>query len=99
MKPPEGIRALRDDVIILPDAPDETSPGGVVLVGSEKPQRGTVIAVGPEQQTIKPDDLVIFHRFAGNELLLADEFDDSEGVTLLRLEDEQVLGIVEDPEL
>ena len=44
-----SIRPLDDRVVIEPMAAEETTAGGIVLpdAAQEKPQRGTVVAVGP----------------------------------------------------
>jgi chaperonin GroES len=44
-----GIRPLDDRVVVEPLEAEETTAGGIVLPDSaqEKPQRGTVVAVGP----------------------------------------------------
>ncbi len=43
------IRPLDDRVVVEPIEAEETTAGGIVLPDSakEKPQRGTVVAVGP----------------------------------------------------
>ncbi|MCA9201342.1 MAG: co-chaperone GroES, partial [Planctomycetales bacterium] len=43
------IRPLDDRVVVKPQEAEETTAGGIVLPDSakEKPQRGTVVAVGP----------------------------------------------------
>ena len=45
------IRPLDDRVVVQPIEAEETTAGGIVLpdTAKEKPQRGTVIAVGPGQ--------------------------------------------------
>ena len=44
-----SIRPLDDRVVVEPMAAEETTAGGIVLpdAAQEKPQRGTVVAVGP----------------------------------------------------
>ena len=44
-----NIRPLDDRIVVEPMAAEETTAGGIVLpdAAQEKPQRGTVIAVGP----------------------------------------------------
>ena len=43
------IRPLDDRIVVEPVQAEETTAGGIVLPGNaqEKPQRGTVVAVGP----------------------------------------------------
>ncbi len=44
-----NLRPLDDRVVVQPSAAEETTAGGIVLPDSakEKPQRGTILAVGP----------------------------------------------------
>ena len=44
-----NIRPLDDRVVVEPIEAEETTAGGIVLpdTAKEKPQRGTVVAVGP----------------------------------------------------
>lgn len=73
------IRPLDDRVVVEPMAAEEVTAGGIVLPGSaqEKPQRGTVIAVGPGkllesgergQLSIAVGDEVIYGKYGGTEI-------------------------------
>ena len=73
------IRPLDDRVVVEPMAAEETTAGGIVLPGNaqEKPQRGTVVAVGPgklldsgERGTLSVTvgDEVIFGKYGGTEI-------------------------------
>ena len=68
------IKPLADRVIIEPAAAEEKTSGGIIIpdTAKEKPQRGTVVAVGPgkkdEPMTVKPGDIVLYGKYAGTEI-------------------------------
>ena len=68
------IKPLADRVIIEPAAAEEKTSGGIIIpdTAKEKPQRGTVKAVGPgkkdEPMTVKPGDTVLYGKYAGTEI-------------------------------
>jgi len=74
-----NIRPLDDRVVVRPIDADETTAGGIVLPDSakEKPQRGTVLAVGPGrlldsgqrgELSIVVGDEVIYGKWGGNDI-------------------------------
>jgi len=74
-----SIRPLDDRVVIEPMAAEETTAGGIVLpdAAQEKPQRGTVIAVGPGkllesgergELSVTVGDEVIYGKYGGTEI-------------------------------
>ena len=69
-----NIKPLADRVLVQPSDADETTTGGIIIpdTAKEKPQRGTVIAVGPgkpdEPMTVKSGDTVLYGKYAGTEL-------------------------------
>ena len=73
------IRPLDDRVIVEPIEAEETTTGGIVLPDSakEKPQRGTILAVGPgklldngERGGLSVDigDEVIYGKYGGSDI-------------------------------
>lgn len=87
------IRPLDDRVVVKPEEAEETTAGGIVLPDSaqEKPQRGTVVAVGPGKLldsgnrgtlSVAVGDIVIYGKYGGSDL----EVDGSE-VKILRESD------------
>jgi chaperonin GroES len=87
------IRPLDDRVVVQPEEAEETTAGGIVLPDSakEKPQRGTVVAVGPGKLldsgsrgtlSVAVGDVVIYGKYGGSDL----EVDGSE-VKILRESD------------
>ncbi|QDV69445.1 10 kDa chaperonin [Rosistilla carotiformis] len=74
-----NIRPLDDRVVVQPASAEETTAGGIVLPDSaqEKPQRGTVVAVGPGklldsgsrgELCVAVGDVVIYGRYGGSEI-------------------------------
>ena len=69
-----NIKPLADRVIIQPAAAEEKTSGGIIIpdTAKEKPQKGTVVAVGPgkkdEPLTVKTGDSVLYGKYAGTEI-------------------------------
>ena len=74
-----NIRPLDDRVVVKPVEAEETTAGGIVLPDSakEKPQRGTVIAVGPGRLldngnrgtlSVAVGDVVIYGKYGGSDI-------------------------------
>ncbi len=69
-----NIKPLADRVLIEPIQAETTTASGIIIPDSakEKPQKGTVIAVGKgtkdEPITVKVGDTVLYGKYAGTEL-------------------------------
>jgi len=74
-----NLRPLDDRVVIEPTEAEERTAGGIVLpdTAKEKPQRGTVVAIGPGklldsgnrgQLSVKVGDEVIYGKYSGSEI-------------------------------
>lgn len=69
-----NIKPLADRVIVAPAAAEERTAGGLIIpdTAKEKPQRGTVVAVGTgtkdEPITVKVGDAVLYGKYAGTEI-------------------------------
>ncbi len=69
-----NIKPLADRVVIEPALAEEKTAGGIIIpdTAKEKPQRGTVVAVGPgkkdEPLTVKEGDTVLYGKYAGTEI-------------------------------
>jgi len=69
-----NVKPLADRVLIEPAAAEQKTAGGIIIpdTAKEKPQRGTVVAVGPgkkdEPLTVKVGDMVLYGKFAGTEI-------------------------------
>ena len=67
------IKPLADRVLVLPAPAEEKTIGGIIIPDSakEKPLKGKVIAIGngtkDEEMVVKPDDTVLYGKYAGTE--------------------------------
>ena len=79
-----SLKPLGDRVIVQPKAKEEVTRSGIVLpdTASEKPQEGSVLAVGPGrvldngkrvEMEVKSGDTVLFAKYAGTEVKLDGE--------------------------
>ncbi len=93
-----NVRPLGDRVVIRPSAREEVSALGVILpdTAKEKPQKGTIIAVGAGRvldngqklgMEVKEGDSVLFAKYAGTEIKI-------EGEDLLIISEKDILAIV-----
>jgi chaperonin GroES len=68
-----NIRPLADRVIIEPAAAETRTASGIIIpdTAQEKPQKGTVVAVGPgkkdEPMTVNVGDVVLYGKYSGTE--------------------------------
>ena len=94
------LRPLGDRCVIKPTPREETTKSGLVLpdTAKEKPQEGTILAVGPgrflddgkrEQVDVKEGQKVLYAKYAGTEFKV-------EGEDLLIVSQKDILAIVED---
>lgn len=78
------IRPLGDKVVVKASTAEERTSGGIVLpdAAREKPQQGTVVAVGPGRllengeraaMQVSVGDVVIYSKYGGNEVKLDGE--------------------------
>jgi chaperonin GroES len=92
------IKPLEDRILVRPDEGDETLPSGLVIpdTAKEKPQEGTVLAVGPGKRSdtgdlipvdVKEGDRVLYSKYGGTDIKV-------EGEDLLILSARDVLAIV-----
>ncbi len=69
-----NIKPLADRVLVQPAAAEEKTASGLYIpdTAKEKPQKGTVIAVGngkkDEPLTVKVGDTVLYGKYSGTEL-------------------------------
>jgi chaperonin GroES len=94
------LRPLGDRVVIEPTPREEMTKSGIVLpdTAKEKPQEGTILAVGPGAFDndgkrvpidVKAGDKVLYAKYAGTEFKV-------EGDELLIVSQKDILAIVED---
>lgn len=93
------LRPLGDRVVVQPTPGEETTKSGIVIpdTAKEKPQEGTILAVGPgrvlddgkrEQMDLKPGDKVLYAKYGGTEFKL-------EGEDLMIISHKDILAVVE----
>jgi len=87
------IKPLADRVLIEPAAAEEKTAGGIIIpdTAKEKPQKGTVVAVGPgkkdEPVTVKVGDNVLYGKYAGTEITI-------DGVNYLIMRESDIVAVV-----
>lgn len=68
------IKPLADRVLVEPEAAEEKTASGIIIpdTAKEKPQKGTVVAVGvgtkDEKMEVKVGDKVLYGKYAGTEI-------------------------------
>ena len=68
------MKPINDRVVVKPAPAEEKTTGGIIIpdTAKEKPQRGTVVAVGPGKEgvalTVKEGDVVLYGKYAGQEI-------------------------------
>ena len=94
------LKPLADRLVVQPIEQEEMTASGLVLpeTAKEKPQEGSVIAVGPGRRDddgnriemdVAVEDVVLYAKYAGTEIKI-------EGEKLLILKESDVLAIVEE---
>src|SRR5215211_2909620 len=69
-----NVRPLADRVLVEPAPAEEKTAFGIIIpdTAKEKPQRGTIVAVGTgkkdEPLTVKVGDTVLYGKYAGTEI-------------------------------
>lgn len=86
------IQPLGDRVVVKPSEPESQRPSGIYVAetAKEKPQKGTILAVGPgkwedgqvEPMNVQVGDTVLFAKYAGTEIRI-----DGEDVLILSQKD------------
>ncbi len=67
---------MKDRVLIEPALAEEKTAGGIIIpdTAKEKPQKGTVVSVGPgkkdEPMTVKVGDVVLYGKYSGTEITI-----------------------------
>ena len=93
-----AIKPLEDRIVVQPSDAEQTTASGIVIpdTAKEKPQEGTVLAVGPGRfedgkrvpLDVKVGDVVLYSKYGGTEVKYS-------GEELLILSARDVLAIVE----
>ena len=94
-----NLKPLDDRIVVLPDEAEKTTASGLVIpdTAKEKPQQGSVLAVGPGRWSddkgahapvdVKVGDTVLYSKYGGTEVTV-------DGKDLLILTSRDVLAIV-----
>lgn len=93
------IKPLSDRVVVKAQEAEEKTSSGLYIPDSakEKPQRGTVVSVGPGrvengakiEMSVKAGDTVLYGKYSGTEIAL-------DGDDYLIMRESDILGIVEE---
>ena len=95
-----NLKPLDDRIVVKPNDAEQTTASGLVIpdTAKEKPQQGTVLAVGPGRRAestgelipldVKVGDTVVYSKYGGTEITV-------QGEDLLILTSRDVLAIVQ----
>lgn len=94
-----NIKPLGDRVVVKPEEADEQTESGLYIpdTAQEKPQRGSVTAVGPGRvengtkidMSVEEGDKVLYSKYAGTEITL-------DGEEYLIVRESDILGTIQD---
>jgi len=92
-----SIQPLGDRVVVKPEAAEEQTASGLYIpdTAKEKPQRGTIISVGPGrvengtkiEMTVSEGDTILYGKYSGTEITL-------DGDDYLIMRETDILGII-----
>lgn len=88
-----SIKPLADRVLVEPAAAEQKTASGLYIPDSaqEKPQKGTVVAVGPgkkdEPTTVKVGDTILYGKYSGTEIA-------HEGSTYLIMRESDIFAVL-----
>jgi chaperonin GroES len=94
------VTPLGDGVLIRPRTREDKTAGGIILpdTAKEKPQEGTVVAIGPGRRgdegkrlemQVAVEQTVLYSKYAGTEITV-------EGVEHLLLKESDILAVIRD---
>lgn len=87
------IKPLADRVLVEPAQAEEKTAGGIIIpdTAKEKPQKGTVVAIGTgkkdEPMTVKVGETVLYGKYAGTEITI-------DGVNYLIMRESDIVAII-----
>ena len=93
-----SLKPLADRVVVEPAPAEDKSAGGIILpdTAQEKPQQGTVVAVGPGKvsdsgskvdMTVKKSDKVLYGQYSGSEVTF-------DGVDYVIMRESDILAVL-----
>ena len=86
-------KPLADRVLVQPAAAEEKTASGIIIpdTAKEKPQRGTIVAIGngkvDEPITVKEGDEILYGKYAGTEITI-------DNTDYLIMKESDIYGIV-----
>ncbi len=82
-------RPLKERVFVSYTEELEKTSGGLYIpdAAKEKPQKGTIEAIGAEVKNVKVGDVVLFDKYSGSKINL-------DGQEYLILKEEDILGVI-----
>ena len=87
------IKPLADRVLVEPANAEEKTAGGIIIpdTAKEKPQKGTIVAVGPgtpdQKLTLKVGDAVLYGKYSGTEI-------NYEGIDYLIMKEADIYAVI-----
>jgi len=95
-----ALQPLHDRIVVEAAAKEQTTAGGIILpdTAQEKPQRGTVLAVGPGKRLdsgqlapvdVKKGDTVLYGKYSGTEVTV-------DGTDYVIIRADEILAVIED---
>ena len=88
-----NIKPLADRVLVEAAAAEDKTAGGIIIpdTAKEKPQKGTVVAIGPgkkdEPMTVKVGDNVLYGKYAGTEITI-------DGANYLIMRESDIVAVI-----
>ena len=88
-----NVKPLADRVLVEPAAAEQRTAGGIIIpdTAKEKPQKGTVVAIGngkkDEPLTVKVGDQVLYGKYSGTEMHI-------EGKDYLIMRESDILAVI-----
>jgi chaperonin GroES len=88
-----NVKPLADRVLVEPAAAEQKTAGGIIIpdTAKEKPQKGTVVAVGngkkDEPLTVVVGDQVLYGKYSGTEISI-------EGKDYLIMRESDILAVI-----
>jgi chaperonin GroES len=88
-----NIKPLADRVVVEPAPAEQKTASGIIIpdTAKEKPQRGTIVAIGDgtkdNPMTVKTGDVVLYGKYAGTEFTI-------DGKEYLIMRESDVIAII-----
>ncbi len=70
-----AFKPLMDRVLVEPQDLEQKTESGIIIpdTAKEKPQQGVVIEVGEDVEKVQKGDVVVYEKYAGNEIKIDDK--------------------------